>query len=156
MPISIPIPNPLASGGRASLFTGSRLAAGFTLIELMITVAIIGILASIALPSYTSHVVKTRRAEAMAELTKAQTVIERCYGANFTYMGACSPTTPTTTPNGFYIITASSEATSYTFTATAAGPQAGDTTCATMTIDQAHQKLAFDASATAQSVCWNP
>lgn len=158
MPIPSPIPGPnlLASGGRASVFAGSRLAAGFTLIELMITVVIIGILASIALPSYTSYVVKTRRAEAMSELTKAQTVIERCYGANFTYVGACSPATPTTTPNGFYIITASSAATTYTFTATAAGPQAGDTTCATMTIDQANQKLAFDASATAQTVCWNP
>ena len=156
IPRPIPTPIPLASGGRRSCFAGSRLAAGFTLIELMITVAIVGILASIALPSYRGYIVKTRRAEAMSELTKAQTVIERCYGANFTYVGACSPATPTTTPNGFYIITAASAATTYTFTATAAGTQASDTTCATMTIDQANQKLACDASAAAQTVCWNP
>ena len=105
------------------------------MIELMITVAVIGILAGIALPSYRSYILKTRRAEAMSELAKAQTVIERCYGENFSYAGTCSPATSPTTPNGFYIITASSEATTYTFTATASGPQASDTTRATMTID---------------------
>jgi type IV pilus assembly protein PilE len=61
------------------------------MIELMITVAIVGILAGIALPSYRSYILKIRRAEAMSELTKAQTVIERCYGANFTYVGTCKP-----------------------------------------------------------------
>ena len=130
-------------------------AAGFTLIELMITVAIIGILASIAVPSYRSYILKSRRAEAMAELTKAQTIIERCYGANFTYAGTCSPAASTATPNGFYTISSAGSATSYTFTATAAGSQAADTTCTTMSVDQANQKLAFDSAATAQPSCWS-
>ena len=141
---------------RSRFLTAHRNIAGFTLIELMITVAIIGILASIAIPSYRSYILKSRRSEAMTELTKAQTIIERCYGANFTYAGACSPATPVTTPTGFYTITAASVATTYTFTATAAGAQVSDTTCATMTVDQANQKLAFDSSGTAQTVCWNP
>ena len=140
---------------RAMYLPRSHNEAGFTLVELMITVAIIGILASVAVPSYRSYVLKSRRVEAMSELTKAQTIIERCYGANFTYSGACSPTTPLTTPNGFYTITAASVATTYTFTATAAGSQAADTTCTTLSVDQANQKLAFDSGGTAQPSCWS-
>lgn len=129
-------------------------ASGFTLVELMITVAIVGILVSIAVPSYRSYILKSRRAEAMAELTKSQTIIERCYAANFTYAGTCSPAASTATPNGFYNITSASSAVTYTFTATAAGAQAADTTCTTMSVDQANQKLAFDAAVTAQPSCW--
>lgn len=154
MPTPIRI-SPSASA-RLSGFSSRHKAAGFTLIELMITVAIVGILASIAIPSYRSYILKSRRAEAMTELTKAQTIIERCYGANFTYMGACSPTSPVTTPTGFYTITASSGATTYGFTATAVLSQASDTTCATLTLDQANQKLGYDSSSTAQPICWNP
>lgn len=156
MPHPIRVTAPAPACMSAGHLTPPRQAAGFTLIELMITVAIVGILASIAIPSYRSYILKSRRAEAMTELTKAQTTIERCYGANFTYAGACSPDSPVTTPTGFYTITAASVATTYTFTATAAGAQASDTTCATMTLNQANQKLAFDSSATAQTVCWNP
>ena len=136
----------------------SRGASGFTLIELMITVAIVGILAAIAIPSYKSYILKSRRVEAMSELTKAQTIIERCYGVYFAYNNAaCIQASPATTPNGFYTITASSpsSATTYTFTATAAGSQAADTTCTTLCVDQANQKLAFDSAATAQPSCWS-
>ncbi len=155
----IQVAEPKRSYMRAGHFPALRQAAGFTLIELMITVAIVGILASIAIPSYRSYVLKSRRAEAMTELTKAQTTIERCYGVYFAYNNAaCVPASPVTTPTGFYTITAlsPSSATTYTFTATAVGSQAADTTCATMTIDQANQKTALDSSATAQTICWNP
>ena len=64
--------------------------AGFTLIELMITVAIVGILAAIAYPSYTDYLVKGRRADAMQALINAASAIERYKaGNNFTYQGAC-------------------------------------------------------------------
>jgi type IV pilus assembly protein PilE len=62
-----------------------RSDAGFTLIELMITVAIIGILASIALPSYQSYVARANRAAARAQLTQAAQYMQRFYAANDSY-----------------------------------------------------------------------
>jgi type IV pilus assembly protein PilE len=58
---------------------------GFTLIELMIVVAIIGILAALALPAYTSYVAKARRASARSQLQQAAQYMQRFYAANDRY-----------------------------------------------------------------------
>jgi type IV pilus assembly protein PilE len=58
---------------------------GFTLIELMITVAIVGILASIALPSYQEYVARSKRSEVKAVLLEASQWMERFYSENFRY-----------------------------------------------------------------------
>jgi type IV pilus assembly protein PilE len=63
---------------------------GFTLIELMIAVAIIGILMSIAYPSYQSHMVSSSRAVAQADLMAFAGVMERHKAANFSYAGAAN------------------------------------------------------------------
>ena len=133
-----------------------RRTQGFTLIELMITVAIVGIVAAIALPSYSSYVRKTRRADAMATLSQDQTTLERCYAANFTYAVPPCATPSAASLKGYYTIAATSTATTYTLTATATGSQAADTTCTTMAIDQANQKTASDNASNAQTSCWNP
>lgn len=132
---------------------------GFTLIEIMIVVAIVAILAAVALPSYKSYVLKTRRADALSTLTQTQAILERCYAQTLSYAVACSdtPTFPFTSAQAFYNISLSNQtATTYTLTATTMNAQIADTTCKTMTLDQANQKSAADSSSTAQSVCWNP
>jgi type IV pilus assembly protein PilE len=61
---------------------------GFTLVELMVTVAIIGILAMVAVPQYSSYVDKTRRKDAQGALMAFANAMERFWTENRTYVGA--------------------------------------------------------------------
>ena len=63
----------------------SRRSSGFTLIELMITVAIVAILASVALPSYTSYIARAKRADARTQLVQVAQFMQRFYTANDQY-----------------------------------------------------------------------
>ncbi|HAZ97968.1 MAG TPA: type IV pilin [Halomonas sp.] len=74
---------------------------GFTLIEMLIAVAIIGIVAGIAYPSYTRYVERSLRTDAHAGLLQAASELERCYSRQYSYAG-CAITT--TSPDGNYTI----------------------------------------------------
>lgn len=131
--------------------------AGFTLMELMIAMVIIGILASIAYPAYMNSVQKARRTDALSVLAQNQIILERCYAQNFAYNAACAglPTFPHTSPQGYYSINLTNlTATTYTLTATAQNVQEKDTTCANFSVNQANVRTASDATSNAQTTCW--
>jgi type IV pilus assembly protein PilE len=114
---------------------------GFTLIELMIVVAVIAIIAAIAFPSYQNQVQKTRRADAHAALLQAAQILERCFTRNNSY-AVCNIDGPS--PDGFYQITtvqAESTDTTFRIQAVALPPQDRDViSCRTMTIDHRGQR----------------
>jgi type IV pilus assembly protein PilE len=79
-----------------------RRGAGFSLIELMIVVAIVGILAAVAFPAYQDHIVRTRRADAMGALQGLAGAMERHYTDNGTYAGASTDDTNLPQPPAIY------------------------------------------------------
>lgn len=133
---------------------------GFTLIELMIAVAIVAILAKVAYPSFQSMILKSHRADGQGALQALQLAQEKYRVNNTSYSGALTDSTfarvcPSSgncySPNGYYQMTVSgTSATGYTLTATAVGTQANDTSCATMTIVQDATSITYSPTA-----CWS-
>ena len=109
---------------------------GFTLVELMIVVVIIGILAAFAYPSYQEQVRKTKRSDGKAMLMEVAQELERCYTRFGAYdNAACSAANdlPKTSPEEHYEISATAlSATAFTLDATPQGSQANDTECAVL------------------------
>jgi type IV pilus assembly protein PilE len=97
-----------------------RAAQGFTLIELMVTVAIIGILSAIALPAYTAYVLRARTTEAFTALGGLQPVAEQYWSNNRTFSTLPAPTA---TANFTYGVTGTDS--SYVATATGISKMAG-------------------------------
>lgn len=137
---------------------------GFSLIELMIAVAVVGILLAVALPSYQSSVRKGRRAEAINAINLVQQAQERSR-ANFpSYCdndhlstdptaAQCGLKVPASTSNGYYSLAISDDSsTGYVITATATGSQAADTSCAKLAARVAGGALSYGSGTS--SVDW--
>ena len=123
-------------------------AAGFSLIELMVVVAIIGIIASIALPSYSAYLERSRRAAGGACVLAVAQQMERFYTANLTYTGAVANTAICQdSALEHYNIAVATGARTYTVSATPFGKQASDA-CGTLGVNQAGTRTA------AGSDCW--
>ena len=128
---------------------------GVTLLELMITVAVVGLIAGIAYPSYQSQVQKSRRAEAKVSLERQAQRAERCFRTNqpWSYTGCV---TAGDTENGLYAITVNqADAAGFSITATAQGPQLKDKSCRTFTLSSTNNPTATDsASVDSTALCW--
>ena len=131
-----------------------RRMRGFTLIELMIVVLVLGILAAIAYPSYTESVRKGRRAQAQADMAELAQNLERWNTVNNTYVGYVVPArllrSPQQGPIFYNIAVNPRTATTFTITSTPAGPHAGDR-CGNLSVNQAGTKAVSLASV---AECW--
>ena len=144
-------------------FKKIRQQAGFTLVELMVVLAIVGILASIALPAYQDSVRKSRRADAQGALQQFRQAMERHYSKRYTYEGAGAGGADTGAPDifatqspveggtAFYNLTVNAAANNtFTIQAAPVGPQVGDD-CGTLTLTNTGVRTASGAG----TRCWD-
>jgi type IV pilus assembly protein PilE len=121
--------------------------SGFTLIEMLITMAVIAILAAVALPSYTAYVTRSKIAEATMNLGAMRTKMEQYFQDNRTYVGACAAGTVAPLPGDpaspgvlkyFDITCPATVNPATTYTVQAQGHAGGDLANLILTIDQAN------------------
>jgi type IV pilus assembly protein PilE len=150
-----------------------KTSAGFTLVELMITILVLGILAAVAYPSFLDAVRKSRRSDGIAALSAVQQAQERWRGNNVTYADNSQLTlAPTANPPGLGLSATSSSgyyniaitatgAANYTLTATAVSgkTQGDDGNCKFLGIDAAGGVITYGSGATGVNFpdahnCW--
>ena len=137
--------------------------SGFTLVELITTVAIIGLLASIAWPAFERSSMKNRRSVGVTALLRASQELQRCHSDNGGYIDkngvGCQYTTVSTSaanPNHDYYTISAPVLTTDTFTlkATRKGAQTGDSECGDLTLNHLGQK-GYTGTTTSLSRCWS-
>jgi type IV pilus assembly protein PilE len=125
----------------------------FTLIELMVTVAIVGILAAVALPAYSEYVLRGRIPDATARLATLQVQMEQYFQDNRTYVGAPACTADSATSKNFdFACTGTLSASAFVLSATGKNSMTGFT----YSVNQANVKATSSVPTgwTSSTTCW--
>ena len=136
------------------------MSRGFTLFELMVVLVLVGIVASLALPTYRQHVLRVRRAEAMTALLDLQAAEERfylrhnAYTADITAAPPAGLGLPASTASSQYRLSVALAADGQTFiaTATPAGGQSADHDCLAFSIDSSGRRAVSGIRGV--TLCW--
>ena len=140
-----------------------RRQRGVTLLELMIVVVIIGVLASIAYPSYRQHIMRSNRTEARVALEQVAGTLEKCYTRYMRYddVANCPAANQFNagagfnTAQGHYRITATFPlATQFRLTATPQNRQVSDTECMNFTLNETGARGVSGTAAATPQRCW--
>ena len=129
-------------------------SGGFTIIELMVAIAVVAILAAIALPAYTAYIQRSKVPPALDALSALSTRMEQCYQDTGTYTSCAPCTTSLPTPANFTvtctIATGTNAGRSYTATATGSGQMSGYA----YTIDSSGNRATTAHPNGTNSTCW--
>ena len=138
------------------------ISGGFTLIELMVAVAVVAILGTIAMASYTSQIQKSRRTDARSAVMDLAGREEKLFSTTNAYSGVPSDlgyggvaaVFPITVGSGYYQVSVAvpNPPISYVITATAIGSQANDTKCTSLSVDQLGSQTSTGTETAA--TCW--
>lgn len=127
-------------------------AKGFSLIELVVALAIIATLATIALPSYETQLQQTRRSDGTMALIAFAQKMERYLLEQGSYSGATTAIYQSSSNRGYYQLAVTTDNSSYQLTATPTGAQAEDSTCGILTLNEQGARSISGTGAVEE--CW--
>lgn len=130
-----------------SVQSARRRARGFTIVELVIAILVVGVLMAVALPNFLDSIRKGRRSEAMTALSAVQQAQERYRSNNASYASTLTTlgVAGSTRPGGHYTLTLTgATASGYTVTADgSAGSQARDSSCAKLSVQVDRGQISY-------------